>query len=165
MITVVIILCAWITIPTPVPFTLQTFGIYAAVLLIGGKRALISVLLYLLLGLAGLPVFAGFASGMGYIAGPTGGYLAGFVLCTLLCAAGELLFPNKNLTLLFLSLGTILCYITGTLWFMFVTKNQTLWSAVILCILPYIIPDGAKLLTAYYTSKKLKPILNKLNKD
>ncbi len=169
MMTVMIILCAWITIPAPVPFTMQTFGIYMAVMLIGSKATFTSVILYILLGLAGLPVFSGFATGAGYIVGPTGGYLLGFLLCPLLCLIGEKAFPKKNLNIVFLTAGTILCYITGTVWFMFAT-NQTgnfarLWGALTLCVLPYIIPDAIKLIAAYGISKKLKPKLCKLNKD
>ena len=74
-----IAICAWLTVPMPdVPFTMQTFGVFAALLLLGGKRGTLSILLYLLLGAAGLPVFSGFRGGIGSLLGTTGGYLVGF---------------------------------------------------------------------------------------
>ena len=72
-------ICSWISIPTTIPFTLQTMGVFLAVGLLGGKRGTISILLYLLIGAVGVPVFSGFKGGIGALAGPTGGYLIGFV--------------------------------------------------------------------------------------
>ena len=71
-------ICSWISIPTLVPFTLQTFAIFLMVGLLGTKRSLLSILIYLLLGAIGLPVFAGFSGGLGMLFGTTGGYLIGF---------------------------------------------------------------------------------------
>ncbi len=80
----VLTLCAWITIPLgPVPFTMQNFGIFAALGLLGGRRGSLTVAVYLLLGLVGLPVFSGFGAGPGALLGPTGGFLLGFLLCAL----------------------------------------------------------------------------------
>lgn len=76
--------CAWITIPVgPVPFTMQTFAVFAALGLLGGKRGTLAVVVYLLLGLVGLPVFAGFSSGAAALLGPTGGFLVGFLASAL----------------------------------------------------------------------------------
>ena len=71
---------AWLTIPGEVPFTLQTFGVFAALGLLGGKRGTIALALYLILGAVGLPVFAGFRGGFGVLLGTTGGYIFGFLL-------------------------------------------------------------------------------------
>ena len=71
--------CAWIAIPTQPPFTLQTLGVFLSVGLLGGRRGAAAVGLYLLVGAAGLPVFAGFTGGAGVLLGATGGYLAGFL--------------------------------------------------------------------------------------
>ena len=80
----VLTLCAWITIPLgPVPFTMQNFGLFAALGLLGGRRGSFTVAVYLLLGLVGLPVFSGFGAGPGALLGPTGGFLLGFLLCAL----------------------------------------------------------------------------------
>ena len=70
---VLIAVCSWISIPTTVPFTLQTFGVFVTVGVLGGKRGSLAVLIYLLLGAIGVPVFAGFTGGMGIMLGNTGG--------------------------------------------------------------------------------------------
>ena len=79
-----IALCAWISVPLgPVPFTMQTFGIFAALGLLGGRRGTLAFLIYLLLGIVGLPVFSGFSAGAGVLFGATGGYLLGYLAAAL----------------------------------------------------------------------------------
>ena len=77
--TSLICISAWITIPGTVPFTLQTFAIFFTLGLLGAKRGMLSILIYILIGMIGLPVFSSFNSGLGVIAGPTGGYIIGFI--------------------------------------------------------------------------------------
>ncbi len=79
LMSVVLLLCSILTVPSVVPFTLQTFGVALAVGLLGIKSGLLSVVAYFLLGLIGLPVFAGMQGGIGVLLGPTGGYLIGFL--------------------------------------------------------------------------------------
>ena len=74
---VLIAICSWISIPMTVPFTLQTFGVFMAVGVLGGKRGSLAVLIYILLGAIGVPVFSGFTGGIGVILNSTGGYIAG----------------------------------------------------------------------------------------
>lgn len=85
-----IALCAWISVPLgPVPFTMQTFGIFAALGLLGGRRGTLAFLIYLLLGIVGLPVFSGFSAGAGVLFGATGGYLLGYLAAALLQAGAN----------------------------------------------------------------------------
>ena len=90
-----IAVCSWISVPSPVPFTLQTFAVFSAVGILGGRRGTIAVLVYLLLGAVGLPVFAGFRGGVGVLLGTTGGYIAGFLLAALLMWAAERLYRDS----------------------------------------------------------------------
>ena len=62
---VLMAICSWISIPTVVPFTLQTFGVFLAIGVLGGKRGSLAVLVYILLGAIGVPVFAEFTGGIG----------------------------------------------------------------------------------------------------
>lgn len=80
---VIMAICSWISIPAQVPFTLQTFGVFVAVGVLGGKRGTLAVLVYILLGALGIPVFAGFQGGMGILLGTTGGYIVGFLFSSL----------------------------------------------------------------------------------
>jgi len=161
LMTVIIILCSWITIPLPIPLTFQTFGIYCALLLLGGKAGTLSLLLYILLGTAGLPVFSGFSAGMGHLIAPTGGYIWGFLLCAVFYLCTEKIADKSTpLQILILSVGTLLCYTAGTLWFVFsIFTSHSLWQAAVICVFPFIIPDLLKILFATYISKKLKPLI------
>ena len=85
ILVVLITVCSWISIPLTVPVTLQTFGVFTAVGLLGGKRGTLAVLVYILMGAIGIPVFSGFTGGIGILAGTTGGYIAGFLFPLLLC--------------------------------------------------------------------------------
>ena len=79
-----IAICSWISIPTAVPFTLQTFAVFFVLLLLGGERGTIATLIYILLGAIGVPVFAGFSGGIGILFGSTGGYIIGFLFTGLI---------------------------------------------------------------------------------
>ena len=158
-----IAICSWISIPLPVPFTMQTFGVFAALLLLGGKRGTASVLVYLCLGIIGLPVFSGFNSGLGAIMGPTGGYLAGFAAICLVYWLGLAFFGEKpRVMVISLILGLCLCYLFGSVWFMVVFAQTqgaiTFWAVMLKCVIPFIIPDLLKLALAMVIWKRLSPL-------
>ena len=92
---VVMAVCSWISIPAQVPFTLQTFGVFMAVGVLGGKRGTLAVLVYVLLGAVGVPVFAGFSGGIGALLGNAGGYIIGFIFSALVMWAIEHVFGRK----------------------------------------------------------------------
>lgn len=162
--TVLITLCSWISIPTVVPFTLQTLGIFLAVGLLGGKRGTISVAIYILLGALGVPVFAGFSGGIGALVGTTGGYILGFLFSALIMWGMEKLF-GKSYPVLGISMfaGLIGCYAVGTLWFIVVYTQNTgsigLMSVLGLCVFPFIIPDLIKIGVALYLTYRLKKVV------
>lgn len=156
-----ITLCAWITIPTVVPFTLQTFAIFLAVGILGGKLGSLSVLVYLLLGAVGLPVFSGFSGGIGRFAGVTGGYLIGFLLIPLVMWGAQTLF-GKGPVVFVLSavVGLAVCYAFGTAWYMavYTRSNGAVALGTVLgwCVVPYIIPDLVKIGLAVGLSNRLQ---------
>ena len=76
---VLISICSWISIPTTVPFTMQTFAVFFVLSALGGKRGTVAIIVYILLGAVGIPVFSNFTSGIGILLGNTGGYIVGFV--------------------------------------------------------------------------------------
>lgn len=159
MFSVIIAACSWISIQIfEVPFTLQTFGIFITLLILGGKKGTVSVIVYVLLGLVGVPVFAGFKSGATALFGPTGGYILGFILTTLVYWAMTKLLGDKLwVEILALILGLAVCYAFGTVWFMNVyTKDITLTKALALCVTPFLIPDALKMVFAFVISKTLK---------
>ncbi len=153
--------CAWISIPMAVPFTLQTLGVFLAVGLLGGKRGTLAVLVYILLGAVGLPVFAGFKGGLGALLGVTGGYIIGFLFSALVMWAMEWI-PWKKAVLRIVSMlvGLFVCYAFGTAWFMVVYARQTgaigLGAALLMCVVPFILPDLAKIAVAYLLTGRLR---------
>lgn len=160
-------ICSWITVPGPVPFTLQTFGIFLTVAVLGGKRGTIAVLLYICIGLLGIPVFSGFRSGIGVLLGTTGGYVFGFVFSALLMWGFEKLLGKKTwIQALSMFLGLLLCYALGTTWFLLVyAKNSgTIGLGTVLgwCVIPFVIPDCIKIALALALGKQLRKALAKL---
>ena len=157
--TAVICICSWITIPMTIPFTMQTFAVFATLLILGGRNGTISIIIYILLGLAGLPVFSGFNGGIGVIAGPTGGFIISFVLMGIIYLILDLLMKNiKHNTIkriMILSAGLILCYTAGTVWFVAFGYGNIL-TALTVCVLPFVLPDAAKMALAVYIGGKIR---------
>ena len=123
---VLIAICSWISIPMTVPFTLQTFGVFMAVGVLCGKRGSLAVLVYILLGVIGVPVFAGFSGGLGILLNNTGGYIIGFLFSALVMWAMESLWGKKPvIQILSMVVGLIVCYAMGTIWFMVVYTRTT----------------------------------------
>lgn len=157
---VVIAVCAWISVPTAVPFTMQTFGVFLAMGVLGGKRGTLAVCVYLLLGLAGVPVFAGGTAGVGVLMGATGGYLLAWMFAGLVVWGMEAALGRKTWVLaLSLLLGLAACYALGTAWFMAVYARQTgpigVGTALTWCVLPFLVPDLLKLALALLAQKRL----------
>ena len=159
--SVLIGICSWISIPAAVPFTMQTFAIFLTVAVLGGKKGTASVLLYILMGLVGIPVFSGFKAGPGVLLGTTGGYIIGFIFTALLMWGMEKLL-GKRFWILTISmiLGLIVCYGFGTAWFMVVYARNTgavgLGTVLGWCVIPFIIPDCVKIALALVLSVPLR---------
>lgn len=150
MAAVLCILGPWtIKIPiSPIPVSLGMLGIYLTASVLGMRLGTASVIVYILLGLAGLPVFTGFGAGPGKLLGPTGGYIIGYVLMALICG----FFVDKagkSLTLYCLGmvLGTAVCYLFGTLWLAH-QMQYTFFQALMAGVIPYIPADLVKLIAA-----------------
>lgn len=163
-----IAVCSFIQISFgPVPFTLQTFGVFVAAGILGLKRGTISVIVYVLLGLIGIPVFAG-AGGPSVIAGPTGGYITGFIFTAIIIGIGTKLIKSSNtwinigITVLFMILGDAVCFVIGTIQFMFVTKS-TLSVSLGYCVIPFIIPDLVKIIVATIIVNRMKKYVRIFN--
>lgn len=155
----IIVVCAQIQIPMTVPFTLQTLGIFMAAAMLGWKRGLISVAVYVLLGAVGLPVFAGFSGGIGILAGPTGGYIVGF-LFTALVVGLMTDFLGRKLWVLAVSMvaGLAVCYAFGTVWFM-IAYGTDFITALLTCVVPFLLADAAKIVVAAVLVNRLDKIV------
>lgn len=157
--------CAWITVPSVVPFTMQTFAVFVTLGLLGGKLGTAAIALYLLLGAVGIPVFAGFTGGFGRLIGATGGYLVGFLAICVCVWISEKISSSFWCLLAAMAVGLALCYLFGTLWYVTVfakTKPIGFGSALMTCVVPFILPDLAKLAVAAIITKRLKPAIKKI---
>lgn len=160
MFSILLAICSWITVPGPVPFTMQTFGIFCALELLGGKKGSAAILLYILLGAVGLPVFSGFSGGIGALFGTTGGYIIGFIFTGLIYWLLTSLFKkNVIVSAAAMLVGLAVCYAFGTAWFVTLysqTKGSITVSAALgFCVIPFIMPDIIKLILALSLSKLL----------
>ena len=164
LLTALLCICAWIGFPLgDVSITMQTFGLFLTLGLLGGKIGSLSCFLYLLLGSVGLPVFSGFRGGLGTLLGATGGYILGFLAAALVywlitALLGTRLPIRAGASLL----GLLVCYGFGTLWYALIwTKAGGLSLGLILgkCVLPYLLPDLIKLGLALAATEKLKRII------
>lgn len=160
---VLMAVCAWISIPTLIPFTMQTFAVFFTLSFLGGKKGTLSVCIYLLLGSIGLPVYANGTAGIGVIMGTTGGYMIGWIFSGFAMWLLEKLI-GKRIWAQAVSMlaGLVICYAMGTAWFMVVYARTIgevgLWAALGWCVIPFIIPDLAKLGLALWLSQRLQKI-------
>ena len=159
-----IAICSWISIPTAVPFSLQTFAVFFVLLALGGERGTLATLVYVLLGAVGVPVFAGFSGGIGVLLGNTGGYIIGFLFTGLIYILFTKFF-KKNIVMkvVALVLGLAVCYAFGTAWFMHVYMKSSgevgLLTVLGWCVFPFIIPDLIKLALAVVISKRIESVI------
>ena len=164
------ILCVFsvMTIPIgPVPISMGLFGIMIAAGILGLKRGTIAVAVFILIGVVGVPVFTGFRGGVAPLAGPTGGYIWSYVPMTAVIGLLTLKTPsNKWLAMLryFLAFltGVVVCYIMGTIQFMFV-QDTGVKAALGICVLPFIPFDIAKALAVSYISYAVRRALKQAN--
>lgn len=152
-----IAICAWLSIPLgSIAITLQTFAVFLCLGLLGGKLGSVTILVYLLLGLVGVPVFSGFRGGATALMGATGGYIFGFLAAGLIYWLFTHFRSAPGLQLFAMFLGLLICYAIGSAWFCLVYLPGTGLGAVLLtCVAPYLLPDICKLLLAWFLSRRL----------
>lgn len=161
---VLIAVCSWISIPTTIPFTMQTFAVFFVLSVLGGKRGTVAIIVYVMLGAIGIPVFAQFTSGIGILLGNTGGYIVGFIFMGLAYWLIVRLLGKKLWVEIFaMVVGIVVLYSFGTVWFMIVytQTNKAVGFVMVLawCVIPFIIPDLIKLGLAITLAQRLAPVL------
>lgn len=164
----VIAVASWISVPlpfTPVPINLATLAVALAGAVLGYKYGTISVLVYILLGAAGVPVFAGFTGGLGHIAGPTGGYIVGYLTAAFITGFVFRMTCRDKIKWYWAAaaafLGTVSCYLLGTIWFIILTGNG-LAASMSMCVIPFIPGDIFKIAVFVLIIIALDPALKRL---
>ena len=134
-------------------------GIFVVILtsyILEVPMSIVSCGIYLLIGLLGLPVFAGFNGGVGAFVGPTGGFLVGYIFVALLAGIFAKIGKGKiSVFILGAVLGLLICYLLGTLWYMYVMKVNFV-PAIFVCVVPYVIFDLVKIVIACIIGPVLK---------
>lgn len=141
---------------SPVPISLGFLGIYFICSVLGMKLGTLSVVVYILLGLAGLPVFTGFTGGPGKLFGPTGGYIIGYTFMALLCGLGVDKGKGRLMpTLAGMILGSVVGYLFGTVW---LARQQSIGfvQALFLGVIPYLPVDIVKLAVGVAVGSRLR---------
>jgi len=159
LMTAILCILAPLSLPlplSPVPVSFGNMAVCFVVAVLGAKRGFLSVFLYILLGLAGLPIFSGFSGGIGKLLGPTGGYLIGYLFLALLFGFFVEHFHNRVVTnICGAVIGMILLYLFGTLWLAF-QLNMDFISALWAGAIPYIPIDIIKITLAIILGSKLR---------
>jgi len=155
-------ICGFVTVPFAIPFTMQTFALFFLLDCFGGKKTLLSVLIYIALGCVGLPVFSGFGSGFGVLFGATGGFIIGFAVASCVYFAAESIFSkSKHSRIIFALVALTACYICGTLWGgLYIDSGKGFLAVLSLYVFPYILPDILKLALALTASSYFKRFLS-----
>lgn len=149
-----IALCSWLCVPIgDIAFTMQTFAVFLTLGLLGGKWGTVTILVYLLLGAVGMPVFTAFRGGIGVLAGVTGGYLWGFLFSGLIYWILE-----SRSKLLAMAAGQLICYACGTAWFASFSGGG-LGFILLRCVVPFLIPDILKLALALHLTNRLRKFI------
>lgn len=165
LMSVLIAVCSCISIPTVVPFTLQTFAVFCAVSLLGGRKGFFSILVYLLIGAIGIPVYAEFSAGAGVLFGMTGGYMLGFLFIAVIFRLAELIPVHGGAVrivrnVVAMVVGLAVMYAFGTAWFMHIyardVESISLAAALKMCVTPFVLVDLAKMAAAIILTERLK---------
>ena len=140
---------------SPVPISLTNFAIFLAIFVLGMKSGTISFIIYLLLGAVGVPVFSSFRGGLQVLAGPTGGYLIGFIFLALIMGFALDHFDRKLVpTIIGMIIGMVVCYTFGTVW-LAKLLSLSFKEGLMMGVIPYLPGDAAKIIIAAIVGPKL----------
>lgn len=161
MLTAVTALLSIIAIPMPsmIPISLQCFAIALCGYFAGSIMGTVSVIVYIFIGMVGVPVFAGMRGGFAVIFGATGGFIIGFIPLCLLCGGFGIYQKggkHRHITAIMLGfVGLLTCHLFGTIQFMLIMQTDIMTS-LLTASLPYIVKDIVCILLAYPVSNILK---------
>lgn len=159
--TAITCVLAPISIPIgAVPISFTNLAIYLSLYLLGCKMGTVSYVVYIFIGMVGMPVFSGFSGGLGKLLGPTGGYIIGFIPMAIISGIVIDKFEKRILQFLAMVTGTVVCYVFGTVWFCFV-MDSTAIAALNICVFPFIPGDIAKIAIAITVGPMLRNQLSK----
>lgn len=144
-----------------IPLSLATLAVYVAASVMDWKHGTLAVLIYILIGAVGVPVFASFTGGVQKIAGVTGGFIIGYLPCAFITGIIVDRLENKKWAYPVAMLaGTAACYLCGTAWYMLQTGTGLL-AALAVCVVPFLIGDAVKIVAASALAYPLRRVLKR----
>ena len=155
---------AMISIPFPVPFTMQLFGVFFALFYLGARRGLAAVAIYVAIGAVGLPVFSGFSGGVGRLFDATGGFIFGFLLLAFVYLVFERFLKVKYALAIGATAALAAFYAIGSVWYCaFYTDAgiSTYFASLLITVAPFVLPDAVKICLAYALAERLSRIFRK----
>ena len=155
----ILVVCSQIVIAlpfTPVPVTLAYFMVFVIGGLLGPFHGALCMLVYVMMGLVGLPVFAGFNS-IGALVGPTGGYIVGYVPMAAICGLFIRKFNAPVWHFVGMTLGMSACYLFGAIWYMIMAK-VSFAASLLATVVPFILADICKMILAYLIIRRLRKL-------
>lgn len=161
MFAAVMAICAQISIRlpfSPVPFTMQVFACVLAGYMLGSKKGFIALIIYVLVGAFGVPVFAGLAGGVSIITGPTGGFIIGFPIIAFATGYAVEKYKNMKMIIMIILIANFIDYALGTAQFMFV-MNTGIKQALAACVLPFIILDIVQIFMAVTIGLRVRKVI------
>ena len=162
------ILCVFAPFSLPlgaIPLSFATLAVFLISCLATPTKCVAAVIIYILFGAAGIPVFSGFTGGFQQIAGLTGGYIIGYIPCAFIVSLLINKFPDKkSLYPVSMMIGTVICYILGTAWYSLQTATD-FWASLAVCVLPFVIGDTIKIILASVLGITLRKRLSKYIKN
>lgn len=157
------VLSPWSVSLGPIPLSFGSLAVYIASCLLDKKHGTAAVVVFVALGAFGVPVFTGFTGGFGKIAGPTGGYIVGYIFCALVIGLiVDALEKHIWAYPVAMIAGTAVLYAFGTAWFVLTTEGATVLSALAVCVVPFLIGDAIKIVASTVLCFKLRFLLKKL---
>ena len=159
-------ICSWLSVPFFINITFQVFAVFLIASVSRPIISSLSVICYIALGLIGVPVFSGFGNGISALMGASGGFIIGFFISALLISLFSDCYSEKRAFHLVIMLASlVICYLCGTLWYAFVfnySVHTPLLDSLMICVLPFIIPDALKIFLVWIVYRKLCPYLKRL---
>ena len=152
--TAIVAVCSQVIIPIgPVPMSLATLAVLLSGVVLGPVKGALALMVYLLLGAMGAPVFSAFRGGLPMLAGPTGGFLVGYIPMAFLAGLFYRADSSRR-SVLGMLFATIILYAAGTMWFV-VSTGQGIVPALMMCVAPFIPTDMVKIFVAMAISRRL----------
>ncbi len=141
-----------------VPINLATLSVLLCGAVLGKKYGSLSIFIYVVLGAVGVPVFASFKGGLSVLAGPTGGYILGYIAMAFLTGLGFEKYEKMLSRVLMMVLATLVCYTFGTAWFMISAKADFVYS-LFTCVLPFLPFDAVKIAICYIAADRIRKVM------